>query len=114
MFPPRVRTASEREEENRMTQIRWGIAALLLAVLMTGLARADEPAPKLAKEKCPILSNIPYINHLFKNVFTLSSAPGHACPCKPGKPGEGCCCSEKTEKPAMRCCPVTGVCCPAK
>src|SRR5262245_13152261 len=106
---PRSEPHRNARRKNRMTQTRWCITALLLSALAAGMSRGDEPAPKPpAKEKCPLLGNIPYINRLFKNVSAAPSAPSHPCPCKPGKPCEGCCCSEKKDKPAMRCCPATG------
>src|SRR2546421_8012852 len=102
---------SEREEEYRMTQTRWRLsAALLLSTLIVGVSWGEEPAPEKApKSDCPVLSKIPYINRLFKNVSVPTSTPSAACPCTPGKPCQGCCCSEKKDKPAMRCCPATGV-----
>lgn len=104
-----------------MTQTRWRIsAALLLSTLLVGASRGEEPAPEKAPKKdCPVLSKILFINQLFKNVSAPPRPPAAACPCQPGKPSEGCCCSDHAAgvpapagRAAPRCCPATGVCCP--
>jgi hypothetical protein len=98
-----------------MTQTRWRITtALLLSALVVGASRGEEkPTPEQAPKKdCPVLSKIPYLKRLFKDASAPPTTSSAACPCKPDEPSDGCCCSESKDKPAMRCCPVTGVCCP--